>query len=83
MRRSWTPTPEMDRYEIMILNPVCYLNPGHIQSTTGVRSCIKTNSQHPIKYVLLIRTIASLVKINTTSQKKEIQSLKSPDILKM
>lgn len=83
MRRSWTPTPEMDRYEIMILNPVCYLNRGHIQSTTGVRGCIKTNSQHPIKYVLLITTITSLVKINTTSQKKKIQSLKSPGILKM
>ena len=31
---SWNTIPEMDRWEILILNLICHVNPGNEQSVT-------------------------------------------------
>ena len=47
-----TPTldhyPEMDRYEIPVLNLRCHVNPGNEYSIAWVQGCIRIHSQQPL-----------------------------------
>ena len=36
---------KMDRWELLILNLICHVNPGNGQSVTWVQGCIRIHSQ--------------------------------------